>query len=173
MNKEKFKKILKESYPYLIVILVVILIRSFIITPAVVNGSSMEPTLKENNIILLNKLATKGGNINRYDIVVANYNGERLIKRVIGLPGEHVEYKNGNLYIDGILELENFKHQETADFNLNSIGRLTIPGDSYFLVGDNRPDSVDSRIIGPVDKKDILGKVNYRLFPINKFGRVK
>ena len=173
MNKERIKKILKESYPYIIVILVVILVRNFIITPAVVNGVSMEPTLNENNIILLNKISTKGNNIKRFDIVVANYNGERLIKRVIGLPGEHVEYKDGNLYIDGILEMENFKHGDTADFNLNSIGRLTIPGDSYFLVGDNRPDSVDSRIIGPIDKKDILGKVNNRIFPLNKLGKIK
>ncbi len=174
MNKERIKKILKDVYPYIIVILVVVLLRSFIITPAVVDGESMEPTLYDNNIILLNKLSLKLSDIKRNDIVVVDWNGEKIVKRVIGLPGEHIEYKNNNLYIDGILEIEDFTHADTADFKLEEIGYKTIGGDKYFVVGDNRPHSNDSRMqVGLVDKKDILGKVRLRIFPINKIKVVK
>lgn len=173
MNKERIKKIVKDIYPYVIVVVLVVIIRSFIITPAFVDGVSMEPTLNDNNVILLNKFNYRINDIKRYDVVVVDWNGEKIVKRVIGLPGEHVEYKEGNLYIDGFNEKENFNHAETNDFKLESIGYLTIPGDKYFVVGDNRTDSTDSRIIGLIDKKDILGKVNFRIFPLNKINIIK
>ncbi len=173
MTKEKLKRLLKNVYPYAIVVLVVILLRTFIITPAIVDGPSMEPTLYDNNIILLNKLDYKLNNIKRYDIVVVKWNNEKIIKRVIGLPGEHVEYKEGNLYIDGFVVNENFKHGQTDDFKLETIGFITIPGDKYFVVGDNRPNSTDSRMISLIDKKDILGSVSFRIFPINKISVIK
>ena len=173
MKKEKLKKIIKEVYPYLIIVLIVILVRSFIITPAVVDGKSMYPTLNNNNIVLLNKMDYKVNGLKRFDIVVVNYNGEKLIKRVIGLPGEHIEYKDNMLFIDGYLKDENFTHDDTSNFKLETIGYLKIPGDKYFVVGDNRGNSIDSRMIGLIDKKDIKGKVSLRLFPINKFGKIK
>ena len=173
MNKKRIKKILKEIYPYIIVVLVVVLLRSFIITPAIVDGASMEPNLHNNNLILLNKLSLKLNKIKRFDIVVIDYNGEKLIKRVIGLPGEKIEYKNNTLYVDGFITKEKFKHKTTNDFKIEKIGLLSIPGDSYFVVGDNRGNSVDSRVIGVIDKENILGKVSFRIFPINKIGKVK
>ena len=91
------KELIKKIYPYVIVILVVVLIRSFIVTPAIVDGQSMEDTLYDKNIVILNKLDYKLNDIKRFDVVVLKYNGEKLIKRVIGLPGEHVEFKNGSL----------------------------------------------------------------------------
>ena len=173
MNKERIKKIIKDVYPYVIVVLVVVLIRTFIITPAIVDGDSMEPTLNDNNIIILNKLDYRLNDIKRFDIVVVNWNGEKIVKRVIALPGEHVEYKEDNLYIDGFVVDENFKHAATNDFKLEKIGYLKIPGDKYFVVGDNRNDSVDSRMIGLVDKDDIVGSVSARIFPLTKIGKVK
>lgn len=173
MNKEKIRKLLKDVLPYIIVVVLVILVRSFIITPAVVDGNSMLPNLQDNNIIILNKLDYKLNDINRFDVVVINYRGEKLVKRVIGLPGEHVEYKDDNLYINGFVTFENFNHKSTHDFKLQTIGYLTIPGDKYFVVGDNRGDSTDSRVIGLIDKKDILGSVSVRIFPITKIGKVK
>lgn len=174
MNKERIKKIIKDVYPYVVVVLIVVLIRTFIITPAVVDGVSMEPTLSDNNIILLNKLSLKLNGVKRYDVVVVNWNGEKIVKRVIGMPGEHVEYKNNNLYVDGILEIEDFNHASTDDFKLEEIGYKKIGGDKYFVVGDNRPESNDSRMqVGLVDKEDILGKVNVRIFPLNKIKIVK
>lgn len=173
MKSKRIKKLLKDIYPYIIVVIVVILIRTFIITPAIVDGPSMEPTLYDNNIVILNKLDYKLNDIKRFDIVVVNWNGEKIIKRVIGLPGEYVEYKDGNLYIDGFVVEENFNHKSTNDFKLETIGYLTIPGDKYLVVGDNRPDSTDSRVLGLFDKKDILGSVSLRIFPLNKIGKVK
>ncbi len=173
MKKEKLKKIIKEVYPYFVIVLVVVLIRSFIITPAIVDGKSMYPTLNDNNIVILNKLDYKINGLKRFDIIVVDYNGEKLIKRVIGLPGEHIEYKNNMLFINGYLTNENFNHDNTSNFKLEMIGYLKIPGDKYFVVGDNRNHSTDSRMIGLIDKKDIKGKVSLRLFPINKFGKIK
>ena len=173
MNKKKIMKLLKSIYPYLIVIIVVILIRTFIITPAMVDGDSMLPTLKNNNIVLLNKFNYKLSGLKRFDIVVINHNGTRLIKRVVAFPGEHVEYKDNNLYIDGFVINEPFIHGKTNDFKLESIGYLKIPGDMYFVVGDNRDNSLDSRTIGLINKDEILGKVHVRIFPLTKVGQVK
>lgn len=173
MKSKRIKKLLKDIYPYIIVVIVVILIRTFIITPAIVDGPSMEPTLYDNNVVILNKLDYKLNDIKRFDIVVVNWNGEKIIKRVIGLPGEHVEYKDGNLYIDGFVVEENFDHKSVNDFKLETIGYLTIPGDKYLVVGDNRPESTDSRVLGLFDKEDILGSVSFRIFPINKIGNIK
>ena len=173
MKKEKVKKMIKNIFPYFIVIIIVILIRSFLITPAVVDGSSMSPTLHDNNVVILNKLDYRLNDINRFDIVVVNYKGEKLIKRVIGLPGEHIEYKDNNLYVDGFIVNENFEHDETHDFKLETIGYLNIPGEKYLVIGDNRNNSVDSRMIGLIDKKDILGSTSFRIFPLNKIGNIK
>ncbi len=168
MNNKKVKKILKSVYPYIIVVIVVIIIRSFFVTPAIVDGNSMNPTLYNNNIILLNKLDYKLNEIKRFDVVVIKVKNEKLIKRVIGLPGEYVEYKDNNLYVDGFLIDEKFKHATTSDFKLETLGYLKIPGDKYFVVGDNRNNSVDSRVIGLIDKSDILGSVSYKIIPVGK-----
>ena len=166
MKKERIKKIVKDIYPYVLVVILVVLVRTFIITPAIVDGPSMEPTL-------YNKLDYKLNGVKRFDVVVVSWNDEKIIKRVIGLPGEHIEYKKGSLYVDGVMVDETFTHRETDDFKLEETGYITIPGDKYLVVGDNRPDSTDSRVIGLFDKEDILGKVSLRIFPINKIKKIK
>ena len=87
------KKIIKEIIPYIIIVIVVILIRSYIIDPVIVSGDSMYDTLKDGEVLLLNRLDYKFNKINRYDIVVINNKEDDIIKRVIGLPGEHIKYK--------------------------------------------------------------------------------
>ena len=160
------KNFLKENIPYLVIILTVVLIRSFIITPVRVEGKSMYPTLDNKQILLLKKYDKS---YKRFDIVVLKHNGDKLIKRVIGLPGETVKYENNKLYINGKYIKENFKRNtETNDFYY-----YKIPDDSYFVLGDNRGNSTDSRIIGPINKKDISGTVKISLFPFNKFGTIK
>ena len=94
------------------------------------------------------------------------FKNEYLIKRVIGLPGETIEYKDNNLYINGELIEENFNHKVTSDYVLNEI----IPDGYYFVAGDNRVDSLDSRVLGLMKEEDILGKTSLVLFPFNRFG---
>lgn len=159
-------KKLKELMPYIIIVVVVLLVRSFIVTPGLVNGASMEPTLHNNELVLINKIGLNKG-IDRYDIVVVKYENSTIIKRVIGLPYETVEYINDTLYIDG--EIVNTK----VDFEYTKDFKLTAGKNEYIVLGDNRNISKDSRIIGPVKERDIIGKVDLVLFPFSKFGKVK
>ena len=159
-------KKLKELMPYIIIVVVVLLVRSFIVTPGLVNGSSMEPTLYNNELVLINKIGLNKG-IDRYDIVVVKYENSTIIKRVIGLPYETVEYINDTLYIDGEEVGTKVDFEYTKDF------KLTAGKNEYIVLGDNRNISKDSRIIGPVKERDIIGKVDLVLFPFSKFGKVK
>ena len=164
------KKVIKELLPYIIIIVVVTLIRTYIATPVIVVGDSMLPTLKEGNILLLNKLNYKLSEIERYDVVVVKIKKEELIKRIIGLPGEHIEYKDNVLYINNE-KLENKYNFITEDFKLEEICDCNkIPEDKYLVLGDNRGNSLDSRskIIGLVDKKYIKGSTKISIWPIKK-----
>ena len=168
-------RIIKELIPYVVIILVVVLIRTFIATPVIVSGSSMDPTLKNGQVLILNKLAKK---YMRDDIVVidAKINGkkERIVKRVIGLPGETLEYKDGFLYINGKRTHDDFV-DKTRDFTLERVaGKKKIPENYYFVMGDNRRNSLDSRDtrVGLVKKSDIIGKPILRIWPLNKMGTI-
>ena len=162
----KVKKFIKELIPYIVIVVVVVLIRSFLVTPGLVNGSSMENTLYNNDLVIVNKIALRSG-INRYDIVVINYNKDTLIKRVIGPPGEKVSYIDDELYIN------DEKIETPIDFEYTSDFEMTAGEDEYIVLGDNRNVSKDSRSIGPVSKKDIKGKVDLVLFPFKRFGFIK
>ncbi|MDO4962508.1 MAG: signal peptidase I [bacterium] len=168
------KKILKELYPYLIIIVVVVLIRSFIVTPVRVDGSSMDSTLNNGNILILNKFDKT---YDRFDIVVINayIDGKktRIVKRIIGLPLESVEYKDNDLYINGKL-LKDKYNTRTYDFSLKELyGVEVLPKDCYFVLGDNRTNSRDSRDeqVKYINKKDIVGKTSIRIFPFTKIGK--
>lgn len=152
---------------YVIIILVVVLVRTFIITPVRVVGSSMDKTLKEGEILLLEKIDKK---YKRYDIVVIKENNERIIKRIIGMPGESVKIVEGVIYINGEAIEDKYASSYTGDFSLDKFDLDVIPENSYFVLGDNRIVSKDSRLLGPINKKKIQGKAIYRIWPFNKFG---
>lgn len=174
MKNEKLMKILKEIMSYILIIIVVLLIKTYIFTPIRVNGGSMEPTLKHNDIMILNEIGYYINGVERFDIVVVSVNGEKIIKRVIGLPGDKVEYKDNKLYINDEEIKEEFLHQDTKDFSVNTdLGYEIIPDNYYFVVGDNRNNSIDSRIIGLVSSKQIKGKTKLVVYPFNKFGNVQ
>ena len=168
-TKSKKVNYIKEIAIYVLIILGVILIRTFIITPVRVDGDSMNNNLKNGEILLLKKYDKS---LKRFDIIVFNYKDEKLIKRVIGLPGETVTYKNNKLYINGKYVEEDMIDKTTYDFELSELGVETIPENYYFVMGDNRTNSTDSRIIGLVSKDDILGSTNFILFPFNKMGSI-
>lgn len=164
------KKIVKKNYvkeilPYFIIIVVVVFIKVFIVSPIRVNGASMNPTLNNKDIMLLDEISYRFNDIQRFDIVVVKKDSEYLIKRVIGLPGEEISYQDDKLYINGKYLKEDYKRKETMDFT-TKLGK-----DEYFIMGDNRVNSTDSRILGPVTRDEIMGKTSLTLLPFSRFGK--
>lgn len=167
-----FLKICKEYIPYIAVIIIIILIKAYVITPVIVSGPSMLSTLHDGDIMLLNKLY-KEKDIERFDIVVVKYEKKNIIKRVIGLPGDTIECIDNKLYVNGKVIVEKYLDDKTVtdDFNLkDSFGIDKVPEGHYFVMGDNREVSLDSRKIGPVKASDIDGEAFFTLFPFNRFG---
>lgn len=159
-------KVIKEVIPYIVIVVVVVLIRTFIITPVRVDGDSMKNTLKNGDILLLYKLSS----IDRFDIIVLEEekDNEKIIKRVIGLPGETVAIKKGKIYINDKVIDDEYAYGETTDYN-----KVTLKDDEYFILGDNRLISKDSRYFGPIKDNEIKGKIVFRLFPFTKIGTVQ
>ena len=159
------QKFVKEYVPYIVIIILVLVIKRYVVTPIRVNGPSMLPTLKDKDIMILNEVSYRTQGLKRFDIVVLDYKGEKLIKRVIGLPGEKIEYKDNKLYVNGKVVKEDFSHADTEDFD-----EIKVEKDRYFVLGDNRVNSTDSRIIGTVSIKDIRGTTKLTIFPFGRFG---
>ena len=172
------KSVFKELLPYILILIGVLLVKQFVVTPIRVNMNSMLPTLKSGDIMILNKTAYWFKDIKRFDIVVINgkYTKNRIIKRVIGLPGDVIKYEDGVLYVNDEVVEEKFEHEKTPDFNLSKISGGVkgdvVPEGYYFVLGDNRTNSNDSRYIGYIKKSDILGKTNLIVFPFLRFGPV-
>lgn len=164
---KQIKKWIKENLLFTILLLIIIIIRIFFYSPIRVNGSSMYPTLQDKEFMILNKIGLQKG-INRFDIVVVESNGKYIIKRVIGLPGESVMYSDNKLYINGKAIEDNYSKSETENFE-----NVILKDNEYFVMGDNREVSKDSRVIGPVNIKNIKGKTNLVIFPFNKIGFVE
>lgn len=160
-------KFIKELIPYLAIIVGVLLIRTFVVTPIIVRGESMVPSLEGGELMILKKYDTS---YERFDIVVVNkkVEGDNLIKRVIGLPNETIRYKNNKLYINDKIIDDVYAYGDTENFK-----EITLGEDEYFLMGDNREVSLDSRSLGVIKKSEIDGTVGIVLFPFNKFGKVK
>lgn len=170
---DKLKKIIKELYPYVLIIVIVVIIRTFIITPVIVSGGSMQPNLNDGELLLVRKIGYNSSTIKRFDIVVIKENEEEIIKRIIGLPGEHISYKNNKLYVNDKLVEQKYNFRDTEDFNLEEICTCTsIPEGKYLVLGDNRPISKDSRQIGLIDEEYIVGKAVVRIWPLTKIGRI-
>ncbi len=153
------------------------------IRPTIVKQNSMEDTLHENDYMIMFRQAYKNKDPERGDIVIFQSKlsdentGKKklLIKRVIGLPGDAITISGGQLYINGEVYEENYiKDGYTPAMEIPSEGEtFTVPENSYYCLGDNRVNSLDSRIsdIGCVDRSSIKGKVVLRLFPFNKIRR--
>lgn len=176
------KEIGKSIIWFLILAVILIGLRHFVFTPVVVKGDSMDPTLIDGERVI----ALKNTEVKRFDIVTfpaPDDEGKNYIKRVIGLPGDTVEYKNDELYINGKKYdepyLDEFKGELTDgqpltyDFNLNELsGTEKVPKGQLFVLGDNRRISKDSRIIGMIQEKDIMADVKFVFWPFDRFGIV-
>lgn len=134
----------------------------------------MYPTLHHGDYLFLNKINYRFHSIKRGDIVVIKMGKSRYIKRVIGLPGETIQAIDGKVYINGKYLEESYLSKDiiTLDFNLEEIsGNYQIPDDEYFVMGDNRPNSKDSRVFKAVERKKIIGKTTIVLFPFTRFDK--
>lgn len=167
---ENMRKFIKEVWPYILILFIVVIIKAFIVSPIRVNGPSMKDTLQDKDIMILDKVSYRFHDIKRFDIVVIHLDEEDIIKRVIALPGEKVEYKDNKLYINGKRVKEKFKHAETDDFDLSGFETKKVPKNSYFVLGDNRKESLDSRVIGYIPKSRIVGHATFTVLPFSRWG---
>ena len=174
------KEILSTILYIVVMCLLVFLILRYVGQRTVVNGDSMDNTLADGQSLIMNKISYHFHDPERFDIVIFPgplENGENpyYIKRVIGLPGETVQIKDGKVYINDE-ELTEDVYGITDYIEKAGIAEepLTLGDDEYFCLGDNRPVSFDSRYeeVGPVSRSEIIGKVWIRIWPLNKFGSV-
>lgn len=176
------KKILKELLGTSIYLLVVLtaayLIITFVGQRTEVNGTSMEPTLSNHDNLIVDKISYRFNDPERYDIIVFPFQYEKntyYIKRIIGLPGETVQIDlQGNIYINGEILYEEYG-KEKINYPGVAYEEIHLSDDEYFVLGDNRNNSSDSRdpSVGNIKKKNIVGKAWVRIFPFNKFGVLK
>ena len=149
-----------------LLIIVLVLIFNFVISIFIVDGLSMDPTLHDGEWALLQKNAYTSKNPNRGDVVVVRYpgdpNNKKYVKRVVGLPGETVTIADGRVSIDGRLLPEDYLSFDVASY---PGGEWQLENDKYFLMGDNRPNSNDSRYFGPVEKRFLDGKALRIIYP--------
>ncbi|MBQ1505526.1 MAG: signal peptidase I [Erysipelotrichales bacterium] len=185
MNQEKKKEILAEIWDYVktiaITFICVMLITHFIVRPVEVEGSSMYPTLTDGERAFSGLITRTLHAPERFEIVTAylDVRDELLVKRVIGLPGETVEFRDEVLYINGEPVAQDFLDEEYMKSDMASYGRsyftadygpVTLGEDEYFLCGDNRPHSGDSRVFGPFSAKDIQTTGILVFWPFGSFG---
>lgn len=163
-KENKVKKIILEYLPYVLVIIGIILIKQFVVAPIKVNGDSMNKTLRDGDIMILNRLDYKFNDIKRFDIIVIDDGEEYIIKRVIGLPNETIAYVDNKLFVNDKMVDESYSYGNTKDFEVK------VPNNKYFVLGDNRENSMDSRDFGAFDNNSILGKAKMVIFPFSRLG---
>lgn len=183
--KNVLKEILSTSIYLLVVLCAAYLIITYVGQRTQVSGSSMEATLSENDNLIVDKITYRFSDPQRFDIIVFPYepdfayyvNTEPVyyIKRIIGMPGETVQIdENGNIYIDGEI-LEESYGKEVIMYAGRASEPVVLGEDEYFVMGDNRNNSSDSRepSVGNINRDDIIGRAWLRIWPFNKFGILK
>lgn len=153
--------------------------RSYLFASYIVEGESMEPTLYDGNMMMVNKVVYDLSEVDRFDVIVFHANKRTdYVKRVIGLPGDKITYKNDKLYVNGKYIEEDFldafkkvsdEKPYTNDFTLKgTTGKSTVPKGKLFVMGDNRDNSLDSRKFGFVSMDKLVGKVDITYWPISE-----
>ena len=172
MDWLSIREFLLDSIKFFIVIFVVLILFLYVVSITQVVGNSMYPTLQNQEVLVLNKAIYRFSDVKRGDIISLSYADTKyLIKRVVGLPGDTIEFRDNTLYINGEVYEEDYLGDDviTDDFSLQDIGYDVIPEDMYLVLGDNRQNSMDGRDIGLIKKSDIIGKIALRFWPINRF----
>ena len=183
-TKNEKNEILEWAKALVIAFGLSLLIRYLLFTPIVVDGESMMPTLENGDRMIVNKIGYEIGKPDRFDIVVFHASEKKdYIKRVIGLPGDHIAYKDDQLFVNGDAIPEPYldKHQAdiisgtlTENFTLEEYTQMSVIPEGYvFVMGDNRMNSTDSRQIGLISIKDIIGKTNLIFWPLNEINLIE
>jgi signal peptidase I len=157
----------------LIAIGLALVIIVFLYQPVKVEGTSMAPLLSDQERIFINKFVYRFEPIERGDVVVFWYpldHTKSFIKRVVGLPGETVEIRHGTLYVNGTVIPEPYVPPQYED--LSDFAAVPVPKDSYFVMGDHRISSNDSRVFGPVQARYIYGRAVFAYWPVDHFGSI-
>lgn len=195
-KKEKEKRTFKEEllswvYTLLAALVIVTVIRTFFFEPIRVDGESMRNTLQDGDIVLVTKPEYWSGNYQRGDVIICRYpnrnkessislggsfeltftNHTLFVKRLIGLPGDKIEFRQGVLYVND--QLVDESNIDVYIPYTRSMGPITLGRDQYFVVGDNRGNSNDSRAVGPISEDMIVGHVNLVVWPLSNFGKVE
>ncbi|MEI6400236.1 MAG: signal peptidase I [bacterium] len=169
-QKESWLDILKFV---ITVLAIVIPIRVFVAQPFLVDGLSMHPTLTNHDYLIVDEISYYLGHIKRGDVVVFRYPEDptkHFVKRMIGLPGETITIQAGIVTIKQVDGTELTLNEPYLTHHSTDNGTYTVPADNYFVLGDNRTNSADSRYWGFVPKKDLTGRALIRLYPFNKIG---
>lgn len=169
--RSRYKKLLRSTvYTLVIVAAVSVLVATLLLPVLQIYGTSMNPNLCEGEIVVSVKLS----NFKTGDIVAFYYNNRVLIKRIIGTPGDIIVIKeNGDVYVNNTLLDEPYLTQKSYG-NADIEYPYTVPQNSYFVLGDHRGSSVDSRssLVGCVEKEEIIGKIVFRVWPIKRIGGI-
>lgn len=171
MDWLSIKELIIDSLKLIIVVIIILFLMLYVVSVTQVVGSSMYPTLKDGEVLILNKFQYRFFDIKKGDIVSLDYEDTKyLIKRIIGLPGETVKIVDNKLYINDKIYEEEYLSDDLQydDFSLTDLGYSKIPENMYLVLGDNRENSLDSREIGLIKKEDINGKISLRIWPLNK-----
>ncbi|HEY4567312.1 signal peptidase I [Planococcaceae bacterium Storch 2/2-2] len=186
-EKEKKKKneVVEFIVMFVVAIAIALAVRAFLFSAIIVDGVSMMPTLEHQDRMIVNKINYRISDPKRFDVIVFHApEGTDYIKRVIGLPGDEIEYKDDKLYINGKLYEEPYlephydgtlKGSLTEDFTLEQkLGMTKVPEDHLFVLGDNRRQSNDSRnvSVGFVPIEDVVGTTKFIFWPLQDFGTI-
>lgn len=173
IHLKQFGLFLWEMIKVVAIALAIILpIRYFLVQPFYVKGSSMEPNYHDYEYLIIDELTYRFNEPQRGDVVVLrdpSSSGQYFIKRIIALPGEIVTVANGKVAIDGVDLDESVYLNSTVETYTSNEASITLAENQYFVLGDNRPVSHDSRRFGPIDESEFVGRVWIRAWPFSRF----
>jgi len=157
----------------ILTVFIAFILQSFVLSTSIVEGESMEPTLKSGNRIIFNKIVYLWGTPARGDVVIIEQEKKNYVKRIIALPEETIEIRNHVIYIDNKPIEQNYLPDQYINRTAN-YGPITVPEDSYFVMGDNRGISKDSRNgLGFIKEDEIIGRSEIIIYPFSDWARTK
>ena len=167
-NKSKHhREILSWTLTILVAVVLALSLRTFVFEIVRVDGSSMEPTLHSDQYVFVEKITRYTQGIKHGDIIITRYPnmGDLYVKRVIALSGDTIEVKNGKVYLNGKPQNEDYI-AAPIDYDMD---KITIPDGYVFVMGDNRNDSLDSHILGPIKSDNLVGHALFVVWPLNEW----